>query len=584
MMNIEKYVASLPECYQLIYGYPELEVITSRNCNDRLVIVENVVKKLQQKLQRPIKLLDLGCAQGFFSLSLAKYCSKVKGVDFLDKNIELCNALAEEFSIGHVEFYQGTVQSVIESIDYAEYDLVLGFSIFHHVCHNDGYLSTKNLINSLANKAAVLLFELAVKEEGLYWAEQLPEHADSILDDIAFSWKLGEFGTHLTDVKRPFYFSSSKYWFIDNEIEPINDWSKESHEFAHGIHQDSRRYYHSNDKFLKVYSFVGELADFNRKDLEKEVESLQILSQFNLKKVNLPHLYSHIEERNVGCLIYSLIPGDRLSRFIFQHKYYNPLNICRSVLEQLCELEFHGYYHNDVRVWNVLIDDDNASLIDFSSIGKNKSDVVWPYNIFLSFIIFINEVEQQKEPVLLPNRSPLFLLHWPKCIELKLWLSSIWELPANEWSFTKFKELLDLVLDTAYDANERFLPPIIPGINIALWLSANEALFKETVIVRDYLDTTCAPINIDFTSIDEQDGLQNKRKELIKVIKQKETVHQQLLNNLTDQDERQKQLIEHNKQLVLENASLKELIGNIYSSTSWLITKPLRLIKRIFIK
>lgn len=584
MTNIEKYVASLPECYQLIYGHPELDIVTSRNCHDRLVIVENVVKKLQQELQRPLKILDLGCAQGFFSLSLAKYCSKVKGVDFLDKNIELCNVLTEEFSIEHVDFYQGTVQSVIQSIDFSEYDIVLGFSIFHHVCHSDGYFSAKEQINSLANKASVLLLELAVKEEGLYWADQLPEYADNILDDIAFSRKLGEFGTHLTDVTRPLYFSSNKYWFIDDEIEPINDWSKESHEFAHGIHQGSRRYYYSNDKFLKVYSFAGELADINKKDIENEVESLRNLSQCNLNNINLPHLYSYIEESNIGYLTYGLIPGIRLSRLIYQHKHYHPLNICRSILEQLCELEFHGYYHNDVRVWNILIDDGKASLIDFSSIGKEKSDVVWPYNIFLSFIIFINEVERQEEPVLLPNRSPLFLLHWPKCIELKLWLANVWALPANEWSFTKFKELLDSVLETEYDVNAKFLPPIIPEVNIALWLSANEALFKETVIVRDYLDATCSPTNIGFTSTGEQNESQSERKELIKVIKQQEVVHQQLLNKLADENEHQKQLIEHNKLLALENGALKEMIENIHLSTSWLITKPLRLVKRLFIK
>ncbi|MGE6472516.1 methyltransferase domain-containing protein [Serratia proteamaculans] len=584
MKNIEEYVSSLPECYQLIYGHPELEIVTSRNCNDRLVIVENIVKTLHKKLQRPLKLLDLGCAQGFFSLSLAKYCSKVKGVDFLDKNIELCNALATEFSISHVEFYQGTVQSVIQSIDFSEYDIVLGFSIFHHVCHSDGYLSAKEQINLLANKSNVLLLELAVKEEGLYWAEELPDHADDILDEIAFSRELGEFGTHLTDITRPLYFSSSKYWFVDNEIEPINEWSKESHEFSHGIHQGSRRYYWSDNQFLKVYKFSGELAEINKKDIEEEIKSLRDLSLFNLKKVNLPHLHSYVEENNAGFLIYGLIPGNRLSQLISKGEYYNPLDICKSVLDQLCELEIHHYYHNDVRVWNVLIGDDQASLIDFSSIGKRKSDVVWPYNIFLSFIIFINEVERQKEPVLLPNRSPLFLLHWPKSIELKLWLASIWEIPANEWSFGKFKELLKSALDSAQSDNSKCAPPIIPAVNIALWLSTNEALFKDTVAVRDYLDTTCSSASIDTPIIDKKNKSEDERIELIQLFKQQEVVHQQLLDQIAVESEKNKQLIERIQRLILENNMLKEFIEKIHLSTSWIITKPLRLIKRVLTK
>lgn len=582
MTNIEKYVAALPECYQLIYGHPELDIVTSRNCNDRLVIVENVVKKLHDKLQRPLKLLDLGCAQGFFSLSLAKYCSKVKGVDFLDKNIELCNALTEELSIGHVEFFQGTVQSVIQSIDFAEYDIVLGFSIFHHVCHSDGYLSAKEQINLLANKSGVLLLELAVKEEGLYWAEHLPEHADEILNDIAFSRTLGEFGTHLTDVTRPLYFSSSKYWFVDNEIEPINEWSKESHEFAYGIHQGSRRYYWSDEKFLKVYRYIGELADINKKDIEEEVKSLQDLSQCNLASVILPHLYHYNEENNAGFLIYGLIPGVRLSQLISQGKNYNSLSVCHNILEQLSELESHGYYHNDVRVWNVLIGDDKSSLIDFSSIGESQSDVVWPYNIFLSFIIFVNEVERQKEPVLLPNRSPLFLLNWPKCIELRLWLASIWALPADEWSFIKFKALLDQIVNQEYDAHKKCAPPVIHNVNIALWLSANEALFKETVAVRDYLDTAETVASLDLPATGEQ--REPEHVEMIQLIKQQEIVHQQLLNKLAADDEQRKQLIEEHLRLTQEISVLKELIEKIHLSTSWLVTKPLRLMKRLLTK
>jgi O-antigen chain-terminating methyltransferase len=583
MKNIEEYVSLLPECYQLIYGHPELEIETSRNCNDRLVIIDGLVQKLREKLDRPLRLLDLGCAQGFFSLSLAKYCSKVKGIDFLDKNIELCTALAEEFSFENVEFQQNTVQNVIQSLDFDQYDLVLGFSIFHHVCHSDGFESAKKQINVLANKAPVLLLELAVKEEGLYWAESLPEKPELILDDIAFNRILGKFGTHLTNVTRPLFIASSKYWYIQNEIQPIKSWSRESHEFSYGIHQGSRRYYWSDDKFLKIYDFHGELSQINKKDLEKEISNLQKFSGCDFKYIKLPKVYAFQEENDKGFLIYDIIPGVRLSQLIANGQSYNSLNVYQKLLDQLCELEKINYYHNDIRVWNILVDKEDVSLIDFSSICEEKLDVVWPHSIFLSFIIFINEVDLGKEPISLPHRSPLFLFYWPKDMVVKVWLAKIWKTPADEWTFHKFKELLLQANEDVNSPGLKFMLPILPQKNIALWLSANEALLNETSMVRDYLDDKYGHSNaINSADLANEIVMHNKNAQnMLAIIGDQESVHEQLLIALHTESENVKKLTEVNHHLLLQNQQQSEVIEKIHSSMSWLITKPLRWVKKL---
>ena len=113
---IEGLVHALPEVYQTIYGHPDLSQVVSRECHDRLVEINVIYSALEKKLGRPLRVLDLGCAQGFFCLSLAERGASVLGIDFLKENIDLCNALAEENPQLNVKFSQGRVEEVIAQL------------------------------------------------------------------------------------------------------------------------------------------------------------------------------------------------------------------------------------------------------------------------------------------------------------------------------------------------------------------------------------------------------------------------------------------------------------------------------------
>jgi O-antigen chain-terminating methyltransferase len=89
-------VAGLPEVYQPIFGHPELCPTVSRRCDDRLAQVISVYRALETVFARPLRVLDLGCAQGFFSHNLSELGARVHGVDFLEANIAVCKAIAAE--------------------------------------------------------------------------------------------------------------------------------------------------------------------------------------------------------------------------------------------------------------------------------------------------------------------------------------------------------------------------------------------------------------------------------------------------------------------------------------------------------
>lgn len=69
--KLSELVEALPEFYQPIFGHGEWDDKPLRNCKDRLPIIEKIYDDLSKKLGRPLRVLDLGCAQGFFSLNLA---------------------------------------------------------------------------------------------------------------------------------------------------------------------------------------------------------------------------------------------------------------------------------------------------------------------------------------------------------------------------------------------------------------------------------------------------------------------------------------------------------------------------------
>lgn len=72
-VRLSEAIEKLPEIYQPIYGYEEIGKSSSRKCADRLIYIRNIYEKLKNKLGRDLKVLDIGCAQGYFSLNIASW-------------------------------------------------------------------------------------------------------------------------------------------------------------------------------------------------------------------------------------------------------------------------------------------------------------------------------------------------------------------------------------------------------------------------------------------------------------------------------------------------------------------------------
>lgn len=451
---IEHLVNDLPEVYQPVFGHPQLSTAASRPCADRLQQIEQIYMALEKLLDRPLKVLDLGCAQGFFSLSLAQRGAKVHGVDYLDKNIALCRALAQENPDLHISFAEGRIEDVVPALQPDQYDLVLGLSVFHHLVHANGVASVKLLLEQLAQVSGAMVLEMALQSEPLYWGPAQPSDPRELLHDIGFIHLVAYHGTHLAKIPRPLFIASNRYWILGEDAELFEKWSFESHAKDNGAHNFGRRYFFSRKFVLKLYRLDEKKWSYNKRDFEKEIQFLTA----PVKNFLTPHVFAYGENETAAWTVMQRLPGRLLIDMIREGVIYDSHKIILSVLSQLCMIESAGLYHNDVRTWNILVDisSETVFLIDYGSISTESKDCAWPSNLFLSFFIFIKEVTTGEVDIPFPLRtisiSPANLPN-----PYRDWAMNFWDRPMSEWSFQQMHDSLQTWprTSTAFTSDEK---------------------------------------------------------------------------------------------------------------------------------
>ena len=256
-------VANLTEVYQPIFGHPEFSDRAVRECETRLADITKTYKALASKLDRPLRVLDLGCAQGYFSFGLAKLGATVSGFDFVDRNIAVCNALAAEHPAFQVRFQTGRIEEAIARIQSEQYDLVLGLSVFHHLVHQLGVGPVQQLFHRLADTTLAGVFELALNCEPLFWAAAQPQNPKDLMEAYAFVRELARHPSHLSPVQRPLYVASNFYWFVEDRAEAFHSWKSVSDEVV-TIHVKGRHFF-GDDHIVKLFS-LDRPTDFIRRD------------------------------------------------------------------------------------------------------------------------------------------------------------------------------------------------------------------------------------------------------------------------------------------------------------------------------
>ncbi|HLL54863.1 MAG TPA: class I SAM-dependent methyltransferase, partial [Myxococcaceae bacterium] len=431
---VAELVAALSEVYQPILGHPEFDARARRTSTERLERMLPIAEHLAKK--RPLRVLDIGCAQGYFSLSLAQrgLTREVVGIDADPVNIELCQRLASDMG-ARARFHRGAVtpEFILEN---GPFDVVFGLNVFHHITHSEGLERALGMLRVLSQSSGLVFLELALKEEGLYWAKALPSDYREYLAPFPFWHKLRSCDTHLTSVVRPLLVCSSRYAVVNDQALPFDEVLTTSHEFERGAHVGTRRYFLSNEAGLITKRYEKDSrGTINRDELNNERE---VLERYAGRISFLPRLLAFEETDEWMLLTRTAAPGKRLTQLVAQNQPYDADQAIATVLDQLVELEQHGLFHNDLRIWNVLFDagEKRWTLIDFGAISSKPTEPV--FDRFLTFCYATLTREQPANELgLWPRRNPT---HFPA--RYQPMVDQLSRCPAQELSFARIRDWL----------------------------------------------------------------------------------------------------------------------------------------------
>jgi O-antigen chain-terminating bifunctional methyltransferase/kinase len=605
---IEK-IQALPEIYQPIFGHPELARQVSRQCEDRLHHLLALHDALRETLGRPVRVLDLGCAQGYICLSLAARGARVVGVDFLQANVDVCMTLAAEHPQFDARFEHARLETFIEHLQEDAFDLVLGLSVFHHVVHELGVKAVAQLMDRLASCVAVGAFELAQAGEPLYWGAAQPKDARELLLGFPFVHELARFPTHLSDIQRPLYVASAHYWYLEGKIHRFERADTDPHALAHGTHQASRRYLFGGDKLAKQVRFDGPRGDYNKAEWQREVAALSHVPGELVGR--WPTLESFGHSANEGWLVRTAVDGELLLDVIQRGGEYDPRRVIGDVLEQLAILERNGRYHNDLRVWNALLTPAGETLlIDYGAITDESVGGSWPDDLFLTFFTFVHQVATRDVMPVAPYVVPPFIspLNVPE--PYAGWLTSFWSRPRQAWSF---QTLLDTYVLSGNDEPVR----AVRGDARDLWMGTAERYLAGVGHHVFHQDRRVAQLQQDekrlhkgLRQLNERhaelaaatlsstesmntrmavfEGRITRAQELSEQLNAKlenqereyQWLHEQWVASEQERKQLQQQLLQVQQQLL----QVQQQLQNALNSRSFRITKPLRYIAKILRK
>lgn len=120
------------------------------------------------------RVLDLGCSDGFFALSLASEAKHITAIESDFNRINRCNDRKKQLNINNVDFCHDTITTdFIDSLP--NYDIIIFLAVFHHMWNAsttyDVNIKTqkeeaKSILTSICSKTDVLAFEIGETQTG----------------------------------------------------------------------------------------------------------------------------------------------------------------------------------------------------------------------------------------------------------------------------------------------------------------------------------------------------------------------------------------------------------------------------------
>lgn len=233
--KLSELLKNLPCQYQNIFNHPEFDSATlGIDTKKNAAYISELISQYKNLTHKKnVKVLDIGCAQGYYALTAAKNGCDVEAIDLEDANIALCNYLNKESS-HNVKFRTGFFDlNFVKTIKEGEYDFIFLFNVIHHIAcgcaygYKGGRMQAKKIMNLLSTKCKILVGSLAVCGERAIWSKYLPQDYRDWLIDFKFydevRWQY--INSSFQNIYRPVVLASNYYSIKDGILSDTIDRS-----------------------------------------------------------------------------------------------------------------------------------------------------------------------------------------------------------------------------------------------------------------------------------------------------------------------------------------------------------------------
>lgn len=360
--------ASLPEPRQPAWGLGVGKDAAKRAHDERIEAILPLLEALPHV--GAFRILDVECAQGYFTLAIAHALAargcpvEVVGLDRCEENVEFCEALAAHHGISASFVCAALDTAFMDRQEHPRWDaaLVLGGSMTAADAEEEEPVAAASLLRAHSN---VTFCET--------WKDRPPDAAsrtlaDQLLASHAFFRSLASFQLP-GGVARDLYACSDLLASVGERWFAFDRVTDRSHAGVPDSFSGQRRFFLGRETVVKRFQGDGRHGVFNRAELAAEAAALQALPG---EPGRYPSVFAQADDGDVVWLARGFLPGELLSERMATGGIDRD-SVARGLLGELAHLESRGFYHADLRCWNVLLDGDKVRLIDFGALVQTSS-------------------------------------------------------------------------------------------------------------------------------------------------------------------------------------------------------------------
>lgn len=147
--TIDFYTEFFTKTGDSISRYPNPDEV--RRANQVLSVVTNIATEHDEKQDRPLRILDMGCGRGWLTFMLGMY-GEVMGVEPVPTVVEYAKKLYPT-----IEFIEGTSKTLLEKEYQGYFDVIVSSEVIEHVPYPEQQQFMKDLASLLKDGGDIVM-------------------------------------------------------------------------------------------------------------------------------------------------------------------------------------------------------------------------------------------------------------------------------------------------------------------------------------------------------------------------------------------------------------------------------------------